>query len=137
MTGKRLWPECILGFVTLALIAIAIFLLPADLRIFPRLRFLLLVLAVISGALFTVVVSRRTTDEVAREAHKVSALWGSRFGLLFGCVGLSVVAAVLVPRHLMPAEDIFWMLGGAMIVCLASIVGYLIVWAIWWLRHQR
>ena len=139
MTGRRsssVWFESILGFVTLALIAILIFVLPPDFRMFPWLRVLLLDLAIVSGALFTIVASRRTTDEVAREAHRVAALWASIFGFVFGCVGLSVVAAVFIPRHLASVENIVWMLGGAGIVCLAWIVGYFILWAVWWLRHR-
>ncbi|MFZ1988255.1 MAG: hypothetical protein WAW96_00655 [Alphaproteobacteria bacterium] len=139
MTSQRSWRtwfEVIFGFVTLALIAILIFLLPPDFRIFPRLRILVLVLAIVSGALFTIVASRRTTDEVAREAHRVAALWASIFGFVFGCVGLGVIAAVFIPHHLASAENIIFMVGGAGIVCLAWMVGYFILWAVWWLRHR-
>jgi uncharacterized membrane protein YozB (DUF420 family) len=139
MTGRQsrgVWYEAILGFVTLALIAILIFLLPPDFRRFPWLRILLLNLTIVSGALFTIVASRRTTDEVAREAHKVAALWASIFGCVFSCVGLGVAAAVFVPRHLASAENIVWMVGGAGIVFLSWIIGYFILWAVWWLRHR-
>jgi hypothetical protein len=132
-----MWLDSMLGFVTLALIALAIFWAPADLRTFPWLRILFLVLAIISGTLFTIVAaSRRTADEVAREAHKAAALWASIFGFALGCVGLSAIAAVLVPRHLVSAENMVFMVGGAGIVFLAWIAGYFILWAVWWLRHR-
>ena len=149
MLASRFWtaPRLYLAGGAVAFsIVIGLLLLPPHLRLSPAagtsaLALVFAVMMAFAGAAW------RRTDEAAREAHKVAAIWGSSFGLLLSLVSLAGLArfaatpqawrhsvAALFSGNVLP-EQLVWMLLGAMLVGLAASAGYLMTWAGWWLRN--
>ena len=82
----------------------------------------------------------RALDEVAREAHKTAWMWGGSFGMVAAFVAF--IAAREHWPHLLetgfgggrsPADLVEL---GLMGVVTAQMVGYLLVWAGWWLAKR-
>ncbi|HST90935.1 MAG TPA: hypothetical protein VLJ13_01915 [Brevundimonas sp.] len=81
----------------------------------------------------------RGIDEAAREAHKWAWWWGGSGGLAVGAIGL-LTLTVRPGTEGLPASfgetsaDIF--ASGMTSVVLCQLVGYVIAWAGWWLKHR-
>ncbi|HEY8617258.1 hypothetical protein [Phenylobacterium sp.] len=82
----------------------------------------------------------RALDEVAREAHKTAWMWGGSFGMVVAF--LAFIAAEHHWPHLLetglgggrsPADLVELGLIG---VVSAQLVGYLLVWAGWWIAKR-
>lgn len=92
--------------------------------------------AVLAAMFAASVVYWRSIDEAAREAHKFAWFWGGSGGLL---VMLPISALISSERltavmgEHSPGE---WVVFGMMSMLAAQIVGYLLVWAAWWLRQR-
>ena len=79
----------------------------------------------------------RSLDEAAREAHKAAWYWGGSAGLGLSMILLGYVVNDPAPLRLLPSQAPAWLFvfGGAACVGL-QVVGYLVAWAIWWLRRR-
>ncbi len=81
----------------------------------------------------------RGIDEAAREAHKWAWWWGGTGGMAVGIVLLLTLMLRAEDQSLSaklgstPA-DIF--VSGMMCLLLFQVVGYLLAWAGWWLKHR-
>jgi uncharacterized membrane protein len=99
------------------------------------LKVALTVLAVVVA--WSSVVYWRNLDEAAREAHKFAWLWGGTGGAL----AVVLLANFMTPDRLQavfgPQSISTWLILGMFAMILAQIVGYLLVWAGWWLARQR
>ena len=74
-------------------------------------------------------------DEAAREAHKWAWYWGSPFGLVL-MVAIMAGEPVQLARRLgfnEPEELIHF---GSVTVLTGMLAGYLVAWALWWLRRR-
>jgi hypothetical protein len=82
----------------------------------------------------------RRLDEAAREAHKAAWLWGS-MGVLYVALGAVAFIFALQPDLALPekfggASPATWLAVGVTALAYAQMTGYLIAWAIWWLRKR-
>jgi hypothetical protein len=82
----------------------------------------------------------RRLDEAAREAHKAAWLWGS-MGVLYLALGGAAFIFALQPALALPekfggASPATWLAVGLTVACYAQMIGYLIAWAIWWMRKR-
>lgn len=84
------------------------------------------------------------TDEAAREAHKFAWFWGGSFATLAVFLVLTA-AAFFEIRHLIDLGQwgpgrhpgpLYWMTIGAAVMSLGQGVGYVLVWAGWWIRRR-
>lgn len=80
----------------------------------------------------------RNADEAVREAHKWAWYWG-------GCAGIAVIVVmfalaswgaieITVPAYGEGRDGLI--LTGVVLTLGAQLVGYLVAWAAWWLRHR-
>lgn len=78
----------------------------------------------------------RNIDEAAREAHKFAWFWGGTVAMMpmlaFG-VFVSPERLVVMFGERSPAE---WVAGGMGALLIAQMIGYGLVWAVWWLRQR-
>ena len=79
----------------------------------------------------------RGADEAVREAHKWAWFWGGSFGMAVGLAGLLALDGDGVVLALPPdaGPNAALMLGALGMLGL-MLVGYLIAWAVWWLRRR-
>ena len=82
----------------------------------------------------------RRLDEAAREAHKAAWLWGS-MGVLYLALGAAAFILALQPDLALTekfggASPATWLAVGITALAYAQMAGYLIAWAIWWLRKR-
>ncbi|WP_296819510.1 hypothetical protein [Brevundimonas sp.] len=100
-----------------------------------------LMLGLAVGVLWACLAYWRRLDEAAREAHKFAWYWGGSAGL--GVAGL----AIGYLAGLGETADLGWLgldgsassylIVGALLVVAAQVVGYVLVWAGWWLWKGR
>lgn len=81
----------------------------------------------------------RGADEAVREAHKWAWYWGGTVGIAVGMVVFGLLSwrgvAFTLPPLTQDGPAGYVMTGMALILGL-ELVGYLVAWAIWWLRHR-
>ena len=100
-------------------------------------------LVVMTGGMVVSVAWMRSIDEAAREAHKAAWFWG-------GCSGMSVGGVLVILSSLPMAETLSfpsWFEGrtdpaayaatGAFGMMLLMMIGYIVVWAWWWITRMR
>lgn len=80
----------------------------------------------------------RNADEAVREAHKWAWYWGGSAGIglvmiLFGLSSWDLIQLSVPPYGEGPDGLI---LTGVILTLGAQLVGYLVAWATWWLRHR-
>lgn len=80
----------------------------------------------------------RRADEAVREAHKWAWYWGGSAGIVvvilaLGLVGWDVIE--LAPTAFSGEPEDLIMTGVGLTLG-AQLIGYLIAWAAWWLRHR-
>jgi hypothetical protein len=82
----------------------------------------------------------RSIDEVARASQKTAWFWGGCFGLFVGVIAFVGVTAAdpgIITR-LFPSEDkpVELVALGILGAVAAQMIGYLLVWAGWWLSKR-
>lgn len=93
------------------------------------------------GALWLGAAWMRSIDEAAQEAHKASWYWGGTAGM---AVGMIAIMMAQLPQtqglQFAPVWDrtdpAVYMAAGAMGMVGLMLVGYIIVWAWWWLARR-
>jgi hypothetical protein len=82
-----------------------------------------------------------SVDEAVREAHKTGWFWGGSIGM---GVALALAAGLQFADHAVPLAqfailpgDSGLLLTGMAIVVILQLVGYVLVWAGWWLVRGR
>jgi len=79
----------------------------------------------------------RRLDEAAKEAHKWAWYWGGSLGMIppFVVVGAGDRGVELAGRlgYVEPSDLIFF---GAASVLASMMAGYVLAWAVWWLRKR-
>jgi hypothetical protein len=80
-------------------------------------------------------------DEAVREAHKSSWYWGGSAGLVLVVVAFHLLhfldPATPLDSFAMIPGDAGLILTGIAFTAGVQLVGYLLFWAGWWLRHRR
>ena len=151
--SKRLWPiigKSILGLIALLVlmfvVGIAVGFLSAhgtvsaDQAIVPVMTVFAVVMMI--GAMVFSVAWMRAIDEAAREAHKAAWFWGGCSGMAVGAVGI-VLATLPQAQALQFAtfdgrtDPAAYMAAGAFAMMMLMTLGYIIVWAWWWLARTR
>lgn len=96
-----------------------------------------LIVASLIGVFGVTVAWWRGADEAVREAHKWAWFWGGSAGMTVGLGALLMLSygGVVVPVLPDAGPNAEVMLG-AMGMLLVMMVGYLVAWAAWWLRHR-
>ncbi|WP_332658867.1 hypothetical protein [Brevundimonas sp.] len=151
--SKRLWP--VLGKSLLGLVALMVVMVLAglavgflagrgvvqqDSAIVTMMTIFSVVLMV--GAMVMSVAWMRAIDEAAREAHKAAWFWGGCSGMAVGGVGI-VLAGLPQARGLQfvawdgRTDPAAYMAAGAFAMMMLMTLGYIIVWAWWWLARTR
>jgi magnesium-transporting ATPase (P-type) len=108
------------------------------LLIFGAFAVTVMVGAIVVGALWM-----RSIDEAAREAHKAAWYWGGSTGMAAGGVlmiltSLPQAATIPIPSFLPDRIDpAAYAATGAFAMMSVMMVGYLIVWAWWWIVRSR
>lgn len=76
-------------------------------------------------------------DEVAREAQKFGWYWGGSAGIVVAGTVMILVdkGAMTAPAFLLQAASTPFV-AGAMMVLGAQMIGFVVVWAGWWLAHR-
>jgi hypothetical protein len=98
---------------------------------------------VMAGALGVGALWMRSIDEAAREAHKAAWYWGGSGGMAAGGVlmilsSLPQAATVAIPSFLSDRTDpAAYAATGAFAMMSLMLIGYIIVWAWWWLARSR
>lgn len=151
--SKRLWP--VIGKSLLGLIAIMVATLivgigvgflvargvvDEDNAIVTLMTIFAVVLMI--GAMLVSVAWMRAIDEAAREAHKAAWFWGGCSGMAVGGVGI-VLASLPQAQALQfttfdgRTDPVAYMAAGAFAMMMLMTLGYVIVWAWWWLARTR
>lgn len=151
--SKRLWP--VIGKSLLGLIAIMVATLivgigvgflvargvvDEDNAIVTLMTIFAVVLMI--GAMVVSVAWMRAIDEAAREAHKAAWFWGGCSGMAVGGVGI-VLASLPQSEALQftafdgRTDPVAYMAAGAFAMMMLMTLGYVIVWAWWWLARTR
>lgn len=94
--------------------------------------------AIVVGALWM-----RSIDEAAREAHKAAWYWGGSAGMAAG--GVLMILTSLPQASALPIPSFFpdrldpaaYAASGAFAMMSLMMIGYLIVWAWWWIVRSR
>ena len=86
--------------------------------------------------IFASVIYWRNIDEAAREAHKFAWFWGGSGSILLAAplamlIGDDRLMALAGPHT--PSE---WVAIGVFSLLVIQLTGYVLVWAIWWLRQR-
>ncbi len=98
---------------------------------------------VMAGAILVGALWMRSIDEAAREAHKAAWYWGGSAGMAVGGVlmiltSLPQAAAISIPSFLPDRTDpAAYAATGAFGMMSVMMIGYIIVWAWWWLARSR
>lgn len=99
-------------------------------------------IGMMAGALWIGAEWMRSVDEAAREAHKSAWYWG-------GSGGMCVSGVVFILATAGPWREVFtraigsggqpidYMLAGAALMLAPMMIGYVAVWAWWWLARMR
>jgi magnesium-transporting ATPase (P-type) len=151
--SKRLWP--VIGKSLLGLIAIMVATLivgigvgflvargvvDEDNAIVTLMTIFAVVLMI--GAMVVSVAWMRAIDEAAREAHKAAWFWGGCSGMAVGGVGIVLASLPQAEALQFTAFDgrtdpVAYMAAGAFAMMMLMTLGYVIVWAWWWLARTR
>jgi hypothetical protein len=151
--SKRLWP--VIGKSLLGLIAIMVATLivgigvgflvargvvDEDNAILTLMTIFAVVLMI--GAMVVSVAWMRAIDEAAREAHKAAWFWGGCSGMAVGGVGIVLASLPQAEALQFTAFDgrtdpVAYMAAGAFAMMMLMTLGYVIVWAWWWLARTR
>ena len=100
----------------------------------------LVMLVALAGALWVCLYWWRRTDEAAKEAHKWSFFWGASVGL--AALGVVFPQLLIDERAVRLAAAFDFTRPGELVVfglMLALVfqgVGYLVAWAMWWLKRR-
>ncbi|HEV7228794.1 hypothetical protein [Brevundimonas sp.] len=80
----------------------------------------------------------RNADEAVREAHKWAWYWGGSAGIGLVMILFALSSWNLIEVNVPPYGDgpNGLLLSGIAVTLGAQLVGYLIAWAAWWLRHR-
>jgi hypothetical protein len=94
------------------------------------------------GAMVVSVAWMRAIDEAAREAHKAAWFWGGCSGMAVGGVGIVLASLPQAEALQFTAFDgrtdpVAYMAAGAFAMMMLMTLGYVIVWAWWWLARTR
>jgi hypothetical protein len=98
---------------------------------------------VMAGAILVGTLWMRSIDEAAREAHKAAWYWGGSGGMAAGGVlmilsFLPQAARISIPSVLSDRTDpAAYAVTGALALMTLMMIGYLIVWAWWWIVRSR
>ena len=98
---------------------------------------------VMAGAILVGTLWMRSIDEAAREAHKAAWYWGGSGGMAAGGVlmilsFLPQAANISIPSFLSGRTDpAAYAVTGAVGMMSIMMIGYLIVWAWWWIVRSR
>lgn len=105
-----------------------------------------LVIALILGgalgfALWASLAWWQSADEAVREAHKTGWYWGGSAGLVLA-IGLMALLHFVDPeqsldRFAFIPGDAGLLITGIIVTIAAQMIGYLLVWAGWWLMRGR
>ncbi len=151
--SKRLWPvigKSLLGLVAIMVVTVIVamgigFLVGSgvvkeDSAIVTLMTVFTVVL--MFGAMVASVAWMRAIDEAAREAHKAAWFWGGCSGMAVGAVG--IVLATLPQAEVLQfaawngrTDPAAYMAAGAFAMMMLMTLGYIIVWAWWWLARTR
>lgn len=82
----------------------------------------------------------RSIDEAAQEAHKAAWYWGGTAGMALGGVPLILTVLPQAETLDLPAlagrtDPAAYMATGAFAMMMLMTLGYIVVWAWWWLRR--
>lgn len=93
------------------------------------------------GAVWIAVAWMRSIDEAAQEAHKAAWYWGGTAGLALG--GVPIILATLphaesidFPTLWGRTDPAAYAATGAFAILALMTVGYIVVWAWWWMRRR-
>ena len=140
---KNRWAVIGLYFVAVTLLALAAG-VGADAADLSRESFALLhsavMLVAMVGAIWVCLYWWRRTDEAAKEAHKWAFFWGATVGV--------AALGVLLPQLLVGDNaarlasrfgyegDTELVMFGLLLALVFQTVGYVVAWAVWWLRRR-
>ncbi|KQY85878.1 hypothetical protein [Brevundimonas sp. Root1423] len=151
--SKRLWP--VIGKTILGLAGLLVLMFVAGIAVgffsahnnvsadgaFATVMIIFTVMLMV-GAMVMSVAWMRAIDEAAREAHKAAWFWGGCSGMAVGSAGI-VLAGLPQARALQfvawdgRTDPVAYMATGALAMMLLMTLGYIIVWAWWWLARTR
>jgi hypothetical protein len=80
----------------------------------------------------------RSADEAVREAHKWAWYWGGSAGIAFVMILFVLSSWDVIVLNIPPYDESpnGLLLSGVALTLGAQLVGYLVAWAAWWLRHR-
>jgi len=80
----------------------------------------------------------RGADEAVREAHKWAWYWGGSTGIVVVMIALGLVSwdVIELAPTAVSGEPTELIMTGVGLTLGAQLIGYLIAWAAWWLRHR-
>ncbi|ESQ81221.1 hypothetical protein [Asticcacaulis sp. YBE204] len=80
----------------------------------------------------------KRSDEAVREAHKWAWYWGGSVGLIVPAVilGMSMLGIEVLPDAYVASTGLSGPASGILITLLPMFAGYIVAWAVWWLRHR-
>lgn len=151
--SKRLWPvlgKSLLGLIALMVVTVIVAIgigflvgrgvVKEDSAMVTLMTVFTVVLMI--GAMVMSVAWMRAIDEAAREAHKAAWFWGGCSGMALGSVG--IVLATLPQAETLQfvawngrTDPAAYMAAGAFAMMMLMTLGYIIVWAWWWLARTR
>ena len=93
----------------------------------------------IAGGLMSIPYWKRI-DEAAREAHKAAWMWGGGIVSILAIGGAALLYALqptlTLPAFLGPSTPATWVAVSISLFIYAQIVGYGVVWAVWWQQRR-
>jgi len=139
-----------LGFVLLVVAAFAVAALIGfvgaasgfDLPIVELVAMSVTAVVLMAGALWIGAIWMRSVDEAAQEAHKSAWYWGGCAGLCIGGVGIVLANLPQSAEWRIPSlipgrtDPVAYLASGATALGVLMVVGYLVVWAWWWLARR-
>lgn len=109
----------------------------------PSVLWIVGVFAVVTmaGAIWVGAAWMKSIDEAAQEAHKASWYWGGSTGLAIGGVGIILATLPHAETYAIGpiqgrTDPLIYMAAGAMGIMMLMLIGYIIVWAWWWLARR-
>ena len=101
----------------------------------------LFALGLAAGSLWFCFAYWKRLDEAAREAHKFAWYWGGSLGLAASGLLVGLLARGADARAFLwpgfEADATGYLMTGALAVVTAQVIGYVLVWAGWWLWKGR
>ena len=128
------------GTIVLSVAAGAVFAMLDNWSAAPAGLMLLALAVLLAAGAGLSVVYWRTLDEAAREAHKAAWMWGGSAGLILAFAAAAWLArtdaADVLSPMLLSEGDGGWLVTGVMFTLVLQSLGYLAVWAWWWLARR-